>query len=133
MLKVFQNFFATNLYVKISANKFEAKNLSYNEDNHWQVLHALAPFTNDRLLVAHFVKAETVLQPFIKQLLPKSLIPKSFRILVHPLSHIEGGLSDIEERVLKELILGVGAFKVVLHIGEELDDMEAIDLLNSVE
>lgn len=100
MLKVFQNFFATNLYVKISANKFEAKNLSYNEDNHWQVLHALAPFTNDRLLVAHFVKAETVLQPFIKQLLPKSLIPKSFRILVHPLSHIEGGLSDIEERVL---------------------------------
>lgn len=39
---------------------------------------------------------------------------------MHQLEKLEGGLTDIEERVLRELALGMGAREVLIHSGDRL-------------
>ena len=46
------------------------------------------------------------------------------RVIIQPLELIEGGLSEIEERVLHELARGAGASKVIVWVGPELSDAE---------
>jgi rod shape-determining protein MreB len=43
---------------------------------------------------------------------------------MHPLEMTEGGLSEIEKRILNELAIGAGAMKVVVWVGPELSDTE---------
>jgi rod shape-determining protein MreB and related proteins len=64
-------------------------------------------------------------------MLPKGFITKSPQVVIQPVAMIEGGLSEVEERIFKELALGSGAFKVVLHVGAELSDSEAVALIGS--
>jgi rod shape-determining protein MreB and related proteins len=45
-------------------------------------------------------------------------------LLLHPLELVEGGLSQIEDRVLRELAVGAGAKKAMIWIGAELSDGE---------
>jgi len=45
---------------------------------------------------------------------------------------VEGGFSEIENRVFRELALGAGASKVALHVDTELSDREAVTLICSV-
>lgn len=45
---------------------------------------------------------------------------------------VEGGLSQIEDRIFRELAFGAGALKVVVHTGAELTDSQAIRLLDGV-
>jgi len=45
---------------------------------------------------------------------------------------IEGGLSQVEERVLRELAAGAGARKVFVWVGHELSDQEVIQRANTV-
>jgi rod shape-determining protein MreB and related proteins len=121
--------FTHDLYIKVSKNKFEAKNLSANGG--WQSAYPESPFTTDRLLVGSFTAAETTLSELVKKMLPKGFITKSPQVVIQPVAMIEGGLSEVEERIFKELALGSGAFKVVLHVGAELSDSEAVALIGS--
>jgi len=125
-----RNLFFTDLYVKVHENKFEIKNIS--ENGSWVSGCPDAPYTTDRLLVGTFSAAEPALRKLIKRVRPKSWIKKSARVVIHPMSKFEGGLSEVEQRLLKELALGAGAFKVALHVGYELTDSEAIKLLDSL-
>jgi len=120
--------FTCDLYIKISANKFDAKNLSTNGS--WQTAYPDQPFTTDRLLIGHFSSAESTLTQLIKNILPKSFIAKSPQVVIHPTSHVEGGLSEVEEHIFKELALGSGAHKAALHIGSELTDSGARILIS---
>lgn len=121
--------FTTDLYVKVSKNRFEAKNLSTNSE--WKSIIPGRPFTTSRLLVGTFTAAEPALTKLVKELLPKGIIKKSPQIVVHPVEMVEGGLSEIEDRIFRELALGSGAVKVVLHVGHELSDAEAVNLVRS--
>lgn len=121
--------FVTDLYIKVSKNRFEAKNLS--TDSSWQSITPDKPFTTSRLLVGTFTAAEPALKKLVKSLLPNGLIKKSPQVVIHPVAMVEGGLSEIEDRVFRELALGSGAFKVVLHVGSELSDSEAVKLIRS--
>jgi hypothetical protein len=121
--------FTNDLYIKISKNKFEAKNLSLAGD--WESISPETPFTTERLLVGTFTTAEATLAQLVKRVLPKGLFTKSPRVVMHPVAMVEGGLSEVEERIFKELALGSGAFKVALHIGSELSDSEAIKLIHN--
>lgn len=40
---------------------------------------------------------------------------------------IEGGLSPVEERALRELAFGAGGHKVVIWVGKELSNEEVIE------
>ena len=48
----------------------------------------------------------------------------SVSIVIHPMERIEGGLSQIEERALRELAIGAGASRVAVWVGDALTDEE---------
>jgi hypothetical protein len=121
--------FIQNLYIKVSENKFSVKNLSVDSD--WESLEADQPFTTRRLLVGNFSNAEAVLTRLMKRVAKKRFFARRPQVVIHPLLYVDGGLSEIEERVFRELALSAGAFKVVLHIGSELTDSEAVKLLSN--
>jgi len=53
------------------------------------------------------------------------------RVLIQPLEMTEGGLSEVEDRLFRELALGAGARKVVIWVGKELSVIEAQEKLDT--
>lgn len=47
-------------------------------------------------------------------------------VVIQPLEMIEDGLSEVEERVLREVAASAGARKVVVWVGHELSDAEVM-------
>jgi hypothetical protein len=96
-------------------------------------LQADPGFSNQRLLVADFAAAQQLLQCGLNQILPKRFlrIRRKPQLLIQPLEHLEGGLSQVEERILLELGLGCGARKVRLHLGQALDSAGVLAKLRS--
>lgn len=77
-------------------------------------------FSHPRMLIGKFVEAEKLLQGLLKAAYGKTLLPQRPRVVVHPKEALEGGLTDIEERVLMEMVLGAGARQVKIWQGEDL-------------
>ncbi|MFB2727381.1 rod shape-determining protein [Shewanella mangrovisoli] len=85
------------------------------------------PFSHPRMFVASFELAEKLLQYGISQL-HTSGFRAAPRVIVHQLEKTEGGLTDIEDRVLRELAMGAGAREVVIYLGPRLNtDLDAFD------
>jgi hypothetical protein len=108
------------LYLKLSCNQMHLTHLQSGRELR---LQADPPFSSQRLLVADFAAAQRLLQRGIDKILPKRFLRLSQppQLLMQPLERLEGGLSQVEERILLELGLGCGARKVRLHLGSELD------------
>lgn len=92
----------------------DAKELSSHE------VEVTNPFSHSRLLVADFTKAEKVLQYVVQQTGKSKWLSPAPRIVMHQLEKNEGGLTDIELKVLRELALGTGAREVKIHEGSRL-------------
>ncbi len=75
----------------------------------------LNPFDHKRWFVGDFACAEKVLQYAVREVLGHNKFVLSPRIVMHQLEKVDGGLTDIEERVLKELAMGAGAREVLVH------------------
>jgi hypothetical protein len=118
------------LYLQLSCNHMHLTHLQSGRELRMQ---ADPPFSNQRLLVADFATAERLLQRAIGQLLPKRFLRLSVppQLLIQPLERLEGGLSQVEERILLELGLGCGARKVRLHMGPVLDSAGVLAKLRS--
>ncbi|QYK10861.1 rod shape-determining protein [Shewanella mangrovisoli] len=85
------------------------------------------PFSHPRMFVASFELAEKLLQYGISQL-HTSGFRATPRVIVHQLEKTEGGLTDIEDRVLRELAMGAGAREVVIYLGPRLNtDLDTFD------
>lgn len=78
------------------------------------------PFSHPRLLVNGFEKAEKVLQHGIRRVCEARLFQPSPIVVVHPREKLDGGITDIECRLFRELALGAGAREVHIHVGDEL-------------
>ena len=117
------NLFKSNVYVKVYKNKFTVKNVDKNNE---VVLSAANPFTTKRLLVGEFNNAEVLLKEALKKLYIDNWLAPSPIIVIQPMEMIEGGLSPVEERVLKELAFGAGGRKVTVWVGDELTNDEVI-------
>lgn len=78
------------------------------------------PFSHPRLLVSNFGYAERVLTHAIRDVHQAKFITPSPVVVMHPLEKLEGGLTDIECRVFRELAMGAGAREVHLHVGDPL-------------
>lgn len=122
-----KHLFSVPLYIKVYKNSFVIRNVSAKSPE--RRFSAAQAFSTKRLLVGNFTQAETCLQQAIENLVPKRFIPRPIAVLIQPMEMIEGGLSQIEERILNELALGAGAYKVVLWVGRELADNEALKKL----
>lgn len=77
-------------------------------------------FRHPRTLIADFSAAELTLKYFVAKVVPRSILAVSPVMVIHPLSHLEGGLTQIEIRALVEMGMGTGARKVMVWEGREL-------------
>ncbi len=110
------------IYVKIYENKINIRNVNDRKEIE---LSATSPFSTERLLIGNFMVAQTLLTKGIKIVMGKKFFAPA--ILMHPIEIIDGGLSQVEERVLKDLAIIVGAQKVVLWVGNELTDENVLE------
>ena len=109
------------IYVKIYENRIHIRNI---DDRKEIELSAASTFTTERLLIGNFTVAQTLLKKGIKIVMGKKFFAPF--ILMHPIEKIEGGLSQVEERVLKDLAIIAGAQKIVLWVGHELTDKDVL-------
>ena len=123
-------FFTKPLYIKVYTNRFVIKAFG-NPDAEIEGIPDKS-FTTERLLVGNFQEAEKTLSQCIKKSLGSGLIKKRPLVVIHPKEKTEGGLSEVELKVFKELALGSGAAKVFVHIGGELTKDQVLDKLKSV-
>jgi hypothetical protein len=124
---LFSFFLARNVYVRVRRNQFQIRNL---ESGFEATVIARAPFTTTRLLIGQFVVAQNTLKEALKQESKDRLFAVSPYIVIHPLEMVEGGLSEIEERIFREVAVGAGASKVVVWFGHELNDAEVKEKLS---
>jgi hypothetical protein len=113
------------VYVKIRKNQFDMK---YVEENKETSLTAFPPFTTQRLLVGEYAAAEHLFKKGVKELIGAVWIPPMFRIVMHPLEMTEGGLSQVEDRVLQQLASSMQPRKIKVHVGDELSNDDALNL-----
>ena len=121
----------TYLYVQVLENKFIIQVLDNNESR--EIFLPEKNFTTKRLLVGDFSAAQDCLSKAIKRLAPKRLFTrKTAAVVMHPMEMYEGGLSEVEERILNELAFSSGAIKVALHTGATLTANEAKHKINDL-
>ncbi|HHG2862811.1 TPA: YjaA family stress response protein [Escherichia coli] len=95
------------LYIQIRRNQITVRDLESKRE-----VSGDAAFSNQRLLIANFL----VLQDLVLQLHPRStwhsfLPAKRMDIVVSALEMNEGGLSQVEERILHEVVAGATLMK----------------------
>ena len=78
------------------------------------------PFAHPRSFVGNFLLAEKILQHGMREIHKTRLRP-SPRVVMHQLEKNEGGLTDIEDRVLRELAVGAGAREVIIYLGQRIN------------
>ncbi|WP_284190616.1 rod shape-determining protein [Vibrio zhanjiangensis] len=84
-------------------------------------IKVINPFSHPRSFVADFYVAEKLIRHGLYEVHKSKFFKPAPRIIIHQLEKTEGGLTNIEERVLTELALGSGAREVAIYIGERLD------------
>jgi actin-like ATPase involved in cell morphogenesis len=121
-MKLLSKFTTQILYVKIRENLLTIKSVKNGEII---TLKAVTPFSTKRFLVAEFSIAQKLLQSALEKLNKGFIKPI---VVVHPLENIEDRLSEVEEKIFKELALSAGAREVKLHIGRELSSEELLHI-----
>ena len=119
--------FTSDIYLQVFENRVRARNLS---DARTIEITSERPFSHPRGLIGNFAEAENVIKAAVSGVSGKGLF-RSSRILIQAMENCEGGLTQVESRVLKELALSAGAVKVVVGSGAPLSD-EAINRQLSV-
>lgn len=78
------------------------------------------PFKHRRSMISSFTQAEKILR-FAFKSISRSAFEAAPRVIMHQLEKNEGGLTEIEERVLRELALAAGAREVVVYQGDRVN------------
>jgi rod shape-determining protein MreB len=118
-------FFST-VYIQVRKNQFHLRSLESGTD---LTVVAQEPFTTSRCLIGQFGQAESLLRRALKRLPKNGFFAVALRIVIHPVEMVEGGLSEVEERVFREVALGAHASKVVVWVGRALSDADVKDKL----
>ena len=113
--------FSNTVYIRVSKNRFRLKNIGTGAEAD---VTPTPGFTTTRLLVGQFREAQALLKEAMGKVIGKGLFTVSPKVVIQPLEMIDGGLSEIEEWVFRELAVGAGAAKVVVWLGHELSDSE---------
>jgi rod shape-determining protein MreB len=150
IFKKFRAFFSSTVYVQLRENRIKIVNIKtqsvYDQlpyiaidatNPKQRVIRAIGidaynlrldksldvsnPFSHPRLLVADFIKAEKVLMQGMREVQSsKYLVPRPVAI-IHPMDKLEGGVTDVECKMYRELAIGAGAREVHIHVGDVLD------------
>lgn len=91
--------------------------MSYTGNN----VRVVNPFDHPRSFVADFLIAEKLIQHGVFEIhKARRFLRPSPRIVMHQLEKTEGGLTSVEDRVLRELAVVAGAREVLIHIGDKV-------------
>ena len=85
----------------------------------------IRPFSHKRSLVGDLTVAQALLKALVKEV--QQGLALSTQMLIHPLERVDGGLSQIEDRALRELGIGAGATRVAVWVGDPLTDAEVAE------
>lgn len=116
---------ANTIYVQVRKNAFRVRHIEGRKERE---VPAQKPFTTARLLVGQFQEASSLLRKAIQEIGPGGLFTVSPVVVIHPLEMVEGGLSEVEERLYRELALSTGARTVFVHVGSPLTDAEVVSI-----
>src|SRR5688572_20996057 len=110
--------FKSVLYVQVRSDRFLVRNITNPKSIERK---SPTPFSHPRTLVGNFAVADTLLKSLIAEAKSGLLKPD---VVIHPMETVEGGLSEVEERVFHELAFGAGGSRVVVWVGPALADSE---------
>lgn len=121
------SFKAIPILLKIATDQMEVTRL----DNGQRAAGApAAPFSNTRLVVAHFPCAEDHLKLLLRKVVGGGVLTPKLHIVVQQLERTEGGLCSVERRAITDLCEFCGASKVVIvERSEGIDTAQAMALL----
>ena len=122
------SFFDSAVYVRVKKNLFRVRSLKFEIE---ATFNSDQPFSTNRQLIGQFELAEKLLKRAVKEISKGSIFARSPEVLIQPLELIEEGLSQVEERALKEVAIGAGASRVVVWVGHELSDSEVREKLRA--
>lgn len=120
---------SNTIYVRIYVNKFIVKSIENNEE---VIDNATKAFTTTRLLVGNFLMAESILTKAIKTVGNSSWFSAKPIIVMHPMAMVDGVLSEVEDRVLRELAASAGARKILIWVGKQLTDEEITNKVKNI-
>ena len=83
-------------------------------------------FKHPRTFLSNFEIAEATLRYFVYKIVQRNFLVKPI-IIFHPTENIEGGVTQIERRGLRELGISVGARETYVWTGRLLTDGELTD------
>ena len=119
---------SNTIYVQVYVNKFFVKHIERNEEVTEKAPEA---FTTTRLLIGDFLIAEKVLSKAMKTVGYNKWLSSKPTIVMHPMSMTDGGLSQVEDQILRELAVSVGARNSFVWVGEKLTNEEIISKCKS--
>lgn len=122
------NFLSSNIYVRIWKNRIKVRDVERNIEVDETTMNS---FTSNRLLIGSFLNAEDLLRKLIKKINKNRITVFKPNLVLHPLEMIEGGLSQVEGRVLRELGAIFDSPEVIIHLGSELSDSEVMDKIKT--
>ncbi len=94
-------------------------------------IKVINPFSHPRSMVSSFTYAEKIINHAVNELHGLVFQPAP-RIVMHQLEKNEGGLTEIEERVLRELAIGAGAREVLVFQGAQINSkIESYDSIKA--
>ena len=111
------------VYIRVYPNQVEVVNLKTGD----KVLKtAVQPFSNSRLVIAHFDAATATVMEALKE---ARLTKRSIKVLMQQMVVFEEELTIVEKRVLRDLAEQAGAAAVYLITkAEPLSDAEALEV-----
>lgn len=121
---MFNRLFSSTVYVKVYPNRIWLRDLERGKS---LSLSATEEFTTKRLLVGQFLVADQLMRKGMRQLNEGVFFVVKPVVIIQPMSMCDGGLSQVEERVLQELAAASGARKIKVWVGHELSDKEAVE------
>lgn len=118
--------FTTILYLQVRIDRFTVRNVSKGTS-----LDKVAqpPFSHPRSLIGDFTAAAATLKALVAE--ARQGFSLKTEMLIHPMEQVEGGLTQIEERVFQELCVGAGASRVVVWLGAALTDAQVLDKMKA--
>ena len=77
-------------------------------------------YSNQRLAIANFYVAEYAIKQALDEVCPRSFFRTRPVVVIHQMFKSEGGLCEIEERILREISFGAGCKNVFVWQGSPL-------------
>lgn len=85
-------------------------------------------YRHPRTLIADFILAELALKAMLPRVTPRSWLSPAPVIVMHPLTRLAGGLTQVEVRAFHELAMGAGARRAMVWAGDALTRQHLLSL-----